>query len=239
MEIGERIQTLRKEKGISQEDLANEMDVSRQAVSKWESNQAIPDVDRILQISILFGVSTDYLLKGTEPLVPKKQGMSLRTQIILFSMMNAFGVVAVWIGWILCHDIFIGRYVGSLPGLILIVFLNAFWINGVRKSTVPNKEKLKYVYRMINVWTFPQLLYWPIVSFIDQKAILAYYPKIPSANYTNVKNAAAWRGICPGPLGYYLFYENSLIFGWIVLIAIGLIIDYLLYKHTKKISSLL
>lgn len=98
MEIGERIQILRKEKGISQKDLANERDVSRQAVSKWESNQAIPDVDRILQISILFGVSTDYLLKGTEPLAPKKQGMSLRPQIILFSMMNVFGVVAVWIG---------------------------------------------------------------------------------------------------------------------------------------------
>jgi transcriptional regulator with XRE-family HTH domain len=234
MELGERIQTLRKEKGISQEDLANQMGVSRQAVSKWEINQAIPDVDRILQMSILFSVSTDYLLKGIEPETTKKQGMALRTQILLFSMMNAFGVVAVWIGWVLCHDIFIGRYIGSMPGLLLIIFANAFWLNSRKKSTDPEKEKLKYVYRMINIWTFPQLLYWPIVSYIDQKAELAFFPRIPKAYYQNVINAASWRGICPGPIGYYLFYVNSIIYGWIVFIGICLFVDFLLYKRMKK-----
>ncbi|MBQ4648008.1 MAG: helix-turn-helix transcriptional regulator, partial [Clostridia bacterium] len=54
---------LRKKNGWSQEDLADKMSVSRQAVSKWEGAQTIPDLEKILQLSILFGVTTDYLLK--------------------------------------------------------------------------------------------------------------------------------------------------------------------------------
>ena len=53
----------RKKNGWSQEELANQLGVSRQAVSKWESAGAVPDLQRILQMSELFGVSTDYLLK--------------------------------------------------------------------------------------------------------------------------------------------------------------------------------
>lgn len=67
MGIEERIYDLRKKKGISQEDLANKIGVSRQAVSKWESKQSTPDLDKIIQLSDLFDVTTDYLLKGTEP----------------------------------------------------------------------------------------------------------------------------------------------------------------------------
>lgn len=55
--------TLRKKKGWSQEELAEKLDISRQSVSKWESGQSIPDIDKIITLSGLFGVSTDYLLK--------------------------------------------------------------------------------------------------------------------------------------------------------------------------------
>lgn len=67
MSIAERILTLRKSKGMSQEQLAEAMGVSRQAVSKWESEQASPDLDKIITMSEIFGVTTDYLLKGIEP----------------------------------------------------------------------------------------------------------------------------------------------------------------------------
>ncbi|MBQ9161881.1 MAG: helix-turn-helix transcriptional regulator [Clostridia bacterium] len=63
MIIADKIIRLRKKKGWSQEDLAEKMDVSRQAVSKWESAQTIPDLGNILVLSNLFGVTTDYLLK--------------------------------------------------------------------------------------------------------------------------------------------------------------------------------
>ena len=59
----DKIMDLRKKNGWSQEELAEKLNVSRQAVSKWEGAQSIPDMGRIVQMSELFGVSTDYLLK--------------------------------------------------------------------------------------------------------------------------------------------------------------------------------
>jgi len=61
--ISEKIIQLRKERGLSQEQLAEQLGVSRQSVSKWESDMAIPDLDRIIKMSDLFGVSVDYLVK--------------------------------------------------------------------------------------------------------------------------------------------------------------------------------
>lgn len=63
MILAEKIMQLRKKNGWSQEELAEQMNVSRQSVSKWESAQSIPDLNKILTMSRLFGVSTDYLLK--------------------------------------------------------------------------------------------------------------------------------------------------------------------------------
>ena len=63
MILADKIITLRKKSGWSQEELAQQLHVTRQSVSKWEGAQSIPDLDKILQMSSLFGVSTDYLLK--------------------------------------------------------------------------------------------------------------------------------------------------------------------------------
>ena len=63
MILADKIIRLRKKNGWSQEELADKMNVSRQAVSKWESAQTIPDLEKILQLGVLFGVTTDYLLK--------------------------------------------------------------------------------------------------------------------------------------------------------------------------------
>ena len=62
MKISGKITHLRKLNGLSQEDLAEKLEVSRQAISRWEMGTAKPDVNNILQISKLFGVTTDYLL---------------------------------------------------------------------------------------------------------------------------------------------------------------------------------
>ena len=63
MILADKIIDLRKKNGWSQEDLAELLDVSRQSISKWEGAQSIPDMSRILKMSEVFGVSTDYLLK--------------------------------------------------------------------------------------------------------------------------------------------------------------------------------
>lgn len=62
MTLGEKLQRLRRQGGLSQEQLAEQLSVSRQAVSKWELDETMPDTDNVVQLSRLFGVSCDYLL---------------------------------------------------------------------------------------------------------------------------------------------------------------------------------
>lgn len=78
MILGEKIIQMRKQKEWSQEELASQLGISRQSVSKWESGASIPELDKIVSMSRLFGVSTDYLLKeemkgNTPAIVPKEE----------------------------------------------------------------------------------------------------------------------------------------------------------------------
>ena len=94
MKLPDKIIELRKARGWSQEDFAEKLNVSRQAVSRWENRTALPDVQNVLQMSKLFGVTTDYLLndnyesdrdipavqtatKQTEDLISKKKRQHL------------------------------------------------------------------------------------------------------------------------------------------------------------------
>ena len=63
MKLAEKIMAMRKQRGWSQEELAQQLSVSRQSVSKWESGASVPDLDKILKMSEIFDVSTDALLK--------------------------------------------------------------------------------------------------------------------------------------------------------------------------------
>lgn len=62
--IGERLLALRMQKGMTQEELAEYLNVSRQSVSKWELNKTLPDVDKMVQLADLYGVSMDHLVRG-------------------------------------------------------------------------------------------------------------------------------------------------------------------------------
>lgn len=62
MIIGVKIAACRKRAGMSQEKLANELNISRQAVSRWETGEAVPDTEKVIQLSRIFHVTTDYLL---------------------------------------------------------------------------------------------------------------------------------------------------------------------------------
>lgn len=66
MALGEILVNLRKTKGLSQEQLAEEFNLTRQTISKWELNQSSPDINYLVQLSDFFGVSIDYLIKGEE-----------------------------------------------------------------------------------------------------------------------------------------------------------------------------
>ena len=67
MNIGERIMALRKERSISQTELARRLNVSRQAVSKWEQGVSSPDTERLIQLAEILGTEVEYLATGTHP----------------------------------------------------------------------------------------------------------------------------------------------------------------------------
>ena len=69
MNFSQKLQLIRKNKGFTQEELAGKLDVSRQAVAKWESGQVYPDISNLIQISRLFNVTVDYLVKDQECIV--------------------------------------------------------------------------------------------------------------------------------------------------------------------------
>lgn len=77
MNLSEKIFELRKAHGMSQEQLAEKMNVSRQSISKWESGESLPDVDRLPELSRVFNVTIDYLLKPSEVDV-----LTIRTEAI-------------------------------------------------------------------------------------------------------------------------------------------------------------
>ena len=72
MNIGEKIYNLRKKKNLSQEDLASILNVSRQTISKWETGESNPDIDKIVPLCNFFEISTDEFLKGRDIVYEKK-----------------------------------------------------------------------------------------------------------------------------------------------------------------------
>ena len=77
MDFSEKLLMLRKSKDLTQEQLAEQLNISRQSVSKWESAQAIPELNKIVELSHIFDVTTDYLLKPSEI-----DELSVKTEIL-------------------------------------------------------------------------------------------------------------------------------------------------------------
>ena len=76
MTTGEKIAALRRKAGLSQEALAEELGISRQAVSRWETSESLPDAEKIIRLSRRFSVTTDYLLlEDTREPVPSPQAV--------------------------------------------------------------------------------------------------------------------------------------------------------------------
>lgn len=91
MDISERLQELRKKEGYSQEQVAEMLGLSRQAISKWESGQGKPEIDNVIKLTEIYHVSADYILLGTEKVsvpVPKKKELSQEYK-------KAIGIIAI------------------------------------------------------------------------------------------------------------------------------------------------
>ncbi len=101
MEIAERLQKLRRKAGYSQEQTAELLGISRQAVSKWESGQGKPDLDNLVRLTEIYNTSADYILLGTEKnmgtSVPEKSGLSPEVRKMLCSLAIIAGTALVTI----------------------------------------------------------------------------------------------------------------------------------------------
>ena len=103
MTFGEKLQALRKAQGLSQEELAQRINVSRQALSKWESGASVPDTENVIALSRLFGVSTDYLLldevKASGQTSPAIAWPKPRKYLLAATIVGAVGLVAIRFIW--------------------------------------------------------------------------------------------------------------------------------------------
>ncbi|MCC8357907.1 MAG: helix-turn-helix domain-containing protein, partial [Oscillospiraceae bacterium] len=110
MTLGEKLHKLRKQHGLSQEALAEKMTVTRQTISKWELGQSMPDLDFVAQLSDIFSVSTDYLIKENftepeeSPRRKEKRHLSARAKQITLAAVSAAALTAAVI-CLICNDL--------------------------------------------------------------------------------------------------------------------------------------
>lgn len=127
MEFGEKLQELRKNKGITQEELAEALYVSRTAVSKWESGRGYPSIDSLKDISKFFSVSIDDLLSGEKllSLVEKENKSNIRNMCdLLFSIVDLFSIILI----------VLPLYPNTIDGFVYSVnLLNYTQVSGINK----------------------------------------------------------------------------------------------------------
>ncbi len=198
MTLADRIQQLRKQKGISQEELADRVGVSRQAVSKWESEQSVPDMDKIILLSDYFEVTTDYLLRGIEPVPPAEEKKADgRIFTIVATVLNLIGVLVTCVVW---HET---QQIGSL--IIGVVFLAlgcmVFGI-GMVECTPDSKPRAKRDFWTVNIW---------LLAFLPLSVVYNTLVDAPPAPYPQLFTFAGWP--LWAWLGVYALF-------WVVYIAV-------------------
>lgn len=145
-DLSERIQLLRRQQGFSQEELADRLGVSRQAVSKWESGQSTPDLERVVAMSEVFGVTTDYLLKGAAPAGAARAG-GPQLAVSAATALDLLGVLAAAAVW---HE-----YQNSLALVLGAALLAAgcmVYAAGTASQPEPARAAARRVFWQRNIW---------------------------------------------------------------------------------------
>ena len=146
MTIADRIHNLRKMKNLSQEELADKLGVSRQSVSKWESEQSIPDADKVMMLSDYFEVTTDYLLKGIESEKEVNSGIDANIFTLVATVIN---FIALLVSGIIVYEEY--NYMAVVIGLIMFAFSSMIFGFG---QIVANKHvaTAKRRFWIANIW---------------------------------------------------------------------------------------
>lgn len=172
MTIGERLYNLRKEKGLSQEDLANELGVSRQTVSKWETGESSPDFDKIIPLCEFYGITSDELLSGKKDIIVAKEEnikSKYASNIAIAVGLYIFSIVLI----ILFAGLFEQEIIGVCLFFITIAIATGLLIyNGiankpVKKELTKKEEKQKSVAKQVcDIVDLICLIAYFLVSFL-------------------------------------------------------------------------
>ncbi len=126
--LGEQLQRLREEKNMSREDLAHEMNVSRQAVYKWENNKGYPDIENLIKLSELYNITLDELIKGDRSFQRKIEIDSKKHKAEdILDVGFVIGIILVFLGLFL--DL------GALSvGVTILGFLTMFFYEDLKET---------------------------------------------------------------------------------------------------------
>ena len=166
MTLGETICRLRKERGMSQGDLADRLGVSRQSVSKWETDGSVPDLDKLVAMSRLFGVTLDQLVCGEEPAEQQKEGPEPPRSPAPVRSRQVVGGVLLGVGLL---GLLLLLFFTGLDGLPMgLLFLLPFLLCG----TLCLRAK-----RRLGLWCawavyLPQQIYWTAATGITWRLTL-------------------------------------------------------------------
>ena len=183
MTFGEKLQALRRERGWSQEDLASEIPISRQAVSKWESSAAVPDTENVLRLSDIFGVSTDYLLReeltgdGDLPAVKRREAELREEKDRTVTMIVLVAVLALAFFWQVFGSLVYQNHLIVLLGMTAhIVTIVVFEAVYQRQSGTDGAKQWRRQFYQISVWL---VALFPLSALT--RAFWALYPRSHSA----------------------------------------------------------
>lgn len=174
MKLSEKILTLRKKSGWSQEELAERLDVSRQAISRWESGSALPDANNILLLSKLFGVTTDYLLNDdyqSDNDLPKVQALhsdGRRTLFIAMVTLEVMTLILQFMTFCVLQSAFFGLLTFVLFAAILGGFEYGYQKH--RADANPSTRHFRKRFYQVSAWLGA---YFPI-RFLVQSAMHLY-----------------------------------------------------------------
>ncbi len=143
MNFGENLQALRKSKNYSQEELAEKLDVSRQAVSKWESSSGMPETEKLIHICDIFDCSMDELVRGKISADANEEKKKYDSLMDKFSKGIAFAIMLILIGCTLMLTAMGFNENGGIGVVILLVFIvfavPIFILRGMEKENFKNK----------------------------------------------------------------------------------------------------
>lgn len=148
-ELGQRIQQLRKAKGFSQEELADRVGVSRQAVSKWESGQTAPDLERLLALGAQLDTTTDYLLTGQHP-AAREQGPDASLFSVVGTGSTVAGLLAAAMLWYEKQTA-----IATAIGLLLMVMGCVIYAIGMTVGDPASRPRAKRRFWALNLWLLP------------------------------------------------------------------------------------